>query len=317
MTRRGAVIAHFDPDGRIAPHVRRMVDSISSFSEQVVFVSTSDLLPAEHDWATGRATVLVRPNVGHDFVSYREGIRTLDLTHTDELVVCNDTAVFTDPGIVASGARSTARNADFWGITPGYGFTPHLQSYFIVFGRRALESTSFARFWDEVEVLGSRDDVITSFEVGLSAALRADGLHADTVLRPTRAERAVGSARAHSHELTAALQAHDPKKVAGWVRRTLRRAGAPEWNSAAALADRAVRAPRRLPAVKISTLRDDPYGLDSRSLLSACERRFPEAFAGVREYLDRTDPAYGGRWAARPELGPKWSRYRVPTRGSS
>jgi rhamnosyltransferase len=62
----------------------------------------------------------------------------------------------------------------------------------------------------------------------------------------------------------------------------------------AAMADRALGG-ARLPLVKIDTLRYDPYRLGSDRLLAACERQYPEQFAGVRQYLERTAVLYPPR----------------------
>lgn len=82
--------------------------------------------------------------------------------------------------------------------------------------------------------------------------------------------------------------------------------------AAAALADRQLGTPPRLPAVKLSTLRDDPYELDASALLSACEARYPLEFDGVRDYLRRVDVFYGDRWQKAQRIEPSCVRYRVP-----
>ena len=62
------------------------------------------------------------------------------------------------------------------------------------------------------------------------------------------------------------------------------------WNPAIGLADAALDG-GRLPYVKIDTLRYDPYGLNADKLLRLCERAYPDAFDGVRHYLDSTADA--------------------------
>jgi rhamnosyltransferase len=73
--------------------------------------------------------------------------------------------------------------------------------------------------------------------------------------------------------------------------RLLRERAAEPWNPARGLADRVID-DARLPYVKIDTLRYDPYNLDANRLLALCEKRFPERFAGVREYLRETSDWY-------------------------
>ena len=52
----------------------------------------------------------------------------------------------------------------------------HVQSYFLVFRRRTLDSRAFAEFWSSVLLYRSKFQVIRSDEVGLSAYLLENGL---------------------------------------------------------------------------------------------------------------------------------------------
>ena len=310
-TRRLAVMAHFDPHGVVAPHVRHCVEAMSDCADEFVVVSSADLTPESRAWLGARAELVVRPNVGHDFASYRAGLDRHDLSRVTELVLLNDSTVFPLIPLERVFAHMGPRPADFWGMTMGYGFFPHVQSYFVVFREAALRSPAFGAFWRDVGMMGDRSGVISEYELGLSRALCDDGLRMDSYLRPSAFDRLEGAARAGA--VAARAFAHDRRwrELLGWARRTVRHARDPEWNVAAALADRGAHRRVRLPAVKLSTLRDDPYVLDSRRLLAACEARHPDAFAGVREYLARTDPAYGGRWARTAGHRPPWLRYRI------
>lgn len=295
--RRVAVLAHYDPDGLVAPHVRRTIEAVAEFVDHLTVVSTADLVLTEREWIEERCTLIMRANVGHDFASYRVGIERLDLSSVDELVMMNDSAVF--PLIpLAQIFRDVSSAADFWGITEGFGFEPHIQSYFVVFRRAVLKADTFEFFWRGVDLL-ERGEVVKRYEVGLSQALLQAGLEMATYFRPSPWERLQGAARAHRNEGLRYLRKRRPRKVLGWVKRTIHHARRPEWNISAALPDRALGTNPRLPMVKISVLREDPYHLGTERLLTACERRHPEAFAGVRDYLRRTDSG-GDRGFLRP-----------------
>lgn len=309
-TRRLAVLAHFDPHGEVAPHVRRCVAAISAFADHLVVVSSADLTAESRMWLEANAELVMRPNVGHDFSSYRAGLDRRDLSPFTELMVMNDSAVFPLVPLDRLFTDMDDRPADFWGLTIGYGFVPHVQSYFVVFRETALRSPAFGAFWRDVEA-GDRSKVITEYEVGLSRTLCDAGLRMDSYLRPSAFDRLEGAARAGAVAARGYARDRRWRKLLGWTRRTVRHARHPEWNAAAALADRGLGRRVRLPAVKLSTLRDDPYVLDSHGLLAACEERHPDAFAGVREYLARTDGVYGGRWARTSAHRPAWLSYRM------
>lgn len=306
--RRAAVLAHFDADGAVAPHVVRLIDALALVAARVVVVSTSGIDAETRGRLPAGVEVFERANTGHDFAGYRAGIDLLDLSTLEELIVVNDSAVLP---LVPFDEILGRRAADVWGLTPGYGFAPHLQSYFLVFGPRALASPAFSAFWRTVDVDADRDQVIASSEVGLGTAMRDGGLSIGAFYRPGLRDRLIGAARAHGAEVAAHVRDRRWRRVAGWARRTVQRARQPEWNVSAALADRALGTRSRLPAVKLSVLRDDPYGLGTPHLLSMLERRHPVAFDGVREYLARTDHAYADRWQATQRSQPQGLRYRA------
>lgn len=312
--RRAAVLAHFDAGGGFAPHVGRLVEALAAHAGRVILVTASGLPAAARADLPSHVEVVDRPNRGHDFAGYRDGIARVDLGALDELIVVNDSAVL--PLVPLERILAARGDVDIWGLTPGYGFAPHVQSYFLVLGPRALRSPALAAFWRGIAGDGDRDHVIAAYEVGLGAAARAAGLTLGAYYRPGPLDRLVGAARSHAAEASGLRRDRQWRRLAGWLRRTIRRARSPEWNVAASLADRAARRRPALPAVKLSTLREDPYGLDAPRLLAGLERRHPEAFDGVRSYLERTDPAYGDRWRAtvdraRDRPAPRWARYRA------
>ena len=62
------------------------------------------------------------------------------------------------------------------------------------------------------------------------------------------------------------------------------------WNPTILLVDRVLEG--RLPVVKLQVFREDPGRLGADRLLVRCEGRFPELFAQVRPYLERTAASY-------------------------
>jgi len=293
---RFAVFAHFDPDGEVAPHVRRAIVALAEFAQRLVVVSTAPLTAGSREWLRTQAELVERANSGHDFASYRAGLELFD-GDADQLILMNDSAVVPLWSLTGIFAEMDSRHRDMWGLTPGYGFDRHIQSYFLVFERPAFESPVFREFWVSMPDTISRTEVIVGHEVGLSTIMRSAGFQLDTYFLPTIRDLIRGAARAHAAELDGAWRERRWRNVAGWYRRFPGRVRHPEWNPAVALADTALRRPHVLPAIKLSTLRDDAYHLGAPALLGALERHQPKHFVGVEDYLNRTDIAYGGRWA--------------------
>jgi hypothetical protein len=311
--RRFAVFAHFDPDGEVGPHVQRTVAALAAFVDRLVIVSTAPLTADARRWLRAAGELIERDNSGHDLASYGAGIAHLqdDPDEPGELILMNDSAVFPLMDLAHIFAVMDTREADAWGITPGFGYSPHIQSYMLVFRQPVLRAAVFRDVWAPRPGTRDRDDVIIEYEVGLARRLRAAGFRLDTYFRPSARDLVRGAVRSHFAELEQALRERRWRRTLGWVRRLPSRARRPEWNPAAALADIALRRPDRLPVVKISTVRDDPYRLGTPALLHAMEQRHPEHFAGVEAFLRRTDHAYGGRWLTTVGAPRARLRYRL------
>lgn len=188
--RRAVVMAHFHPQGAVPPHTARLLQCLSSLTDRVVLVSTRLADDARAALAPG-IEVIVRENSGYDFCSYQRGIRALgDLSDWDELIIANDSIYLLFPERLA-GVIATMRQADvdLWGLTASHQQQTHLQSYFVAFNRPALQGETFARFWDSVEVLHEKREIVRRYEVGLTAHFLAAGCRVGVALEPTARDR--------------------------------------------------------------------------------------------------------------------------------
>jgi rhamnosyltransferase len=194
-TRRAFVVAHYDPAGRVAWHLRELVQHLASLG-RVVFVSTQ-LAPDEARTLPAGVEVITRPNEGYDFFSYKRGIEALgDIGAVDRLIVLNSSFVCLDPARLTQNffARSRA-DIDMLGLTANYEYAAHLQSYWISFeNRRILDSAAFARWWSEMEPVSDRDEVIPRYEVGMSHAMHQAGFKLGSAFSPPPG---VGAAKPH------------------------------------------------------------------------------------------------------------------------
>jgi len=284
------VMAHFDPDGLVAPHVRRQIESWRELPVRLIVVSTAQLADEDREWLTAHAELIQRDNYGYDFLSYKEGLAAGgDLTHYDEVVICNDTFVGPLRAYAAVFAGMDERKVDFWGMARCNRRKPHVQSYFAVFRPQVVASAAFKEFWDGVVPLASRGAVIRRYEVGMSVRLRKAGFRFSSYFRESKRERRLGRLRVIWWVLH-----RQPSKRAGGRLAKLWEDAHEAWNPAAAMADSALRE-ARFPLVKIDTLRHDPYGLNSAKLLTLCEQAYPAEFEGVRDYLERTAARYPTR----------------------
>ncbi len=279
------VFACFDPDGEVAPHVRRHIEAWRGECRRLIVVSTSQLTAEGRSWLSANSELMERENYGYDFYSYRTGLLAAgDLSGYDEVVICNDT--FVGPLRPYAGIFSDMADTpvDFWGMTQNRRIEPHVQSYFVVFRRWVAGSKTFRDFWHGMAPVSDRREVIHRYEVGLSRRLIGAGFTMGRHFTESPGDRRIARLRVAWWVL------HRPGGRIGGIRRTAQRMSE-EWNPMYALADAAVLGDR-LPLVKLDTLRFDPYGLGAARLLRRCERAYPTAFEGVRAFLDRTAKRY-------------------------
>jgi hypothetical protein len=284
------VMAHYDAMGQVADHALYQMDAWGEVAERLIVVSTANLTdPDVVKQVESRAELVRRPNYGYDFFSYKTGLDAAgDLTPYDLVVICNDSYV--GPLVPYSKILATmaARPLDFWGLTLSARRGLHVQSFFVAFTPWVVKSQAFTTFWRNMTPVSDRFEVIKRYELGMSATLRASGFKDGGYFEENAADRRLARAR---HMWWAA---HTVKRLPHPRRDAWLRLPAEPWNPVACLADKALE-DARLPVVKIDTLRYDPYGLGSERLLSMCEQRYPAAFAGVREYLERTAELYPPR----------------------
>ena len=288
--KRLAVMAHFDYDGHVAPHVQRHVEALADAVDDLVVVSTADLTEESEAWLSEMATVLRRPNYGYDFLSYRTGLsHGGDLSAYDEVTVCNDS--FVGPVVPYASIFGTMsdRPVDFWGYTHTERVAPHIQSFFVTFRPWVVRSKAFSSFWSDMIPLSDRRQVILRYEVGMSARLTEAGFRGASYFEENEHDRTTARRRV---EWWALHRGAAPRSRSDLTR--VRRHRREAWNPSIALADR-VLDDARLPIVKIDTLRYDPYGLGAGRLLRRCEETYPEAFHGVRDWLEQTSGHYRPR----------------------
>jgi len=120
---------------------------------------------------------MIRDNLGFDFAGWAH-LRHLLTGVPERLMMINDSIVGpTDPASFAKlMARVRASAADVIGLTENSSPRQHLQSFFLVFTRKAQESAQFRRVFDTLICLPTKELVIEVFETRLTQHLTTAGL---------------------------------------------------------------------------------------------------------------------------------------------
>ncbi len=177
---RVAVFVHFDPAGSVQDFVTNYVAALQKAGLSVVFVSNCPTLD-ETSVTKLRAlcsSIILRNNMGHDFGAMRDALRILGLPrdNTKSVLIANDSVFGPLQDIGAILDQVDFQRADFWGATESWQHRYHLQSFFLIAGRRALESTAWKNFWRRVRLVQSRYWIVQRYEIGLTQAMLAGGM---------------------------------------------------------------------------------------------------------------------------------------------
>lgn len=191
-TSRIAIFVHYDQDSLIENYVITYLSALNEVANEVYFVSNCPQLketelkkiqPYVKD-------ITLRENIGGDFAAWQSVLLQLSLDSIskkyDELILANDSCYMIAKSFKPMFDSMTKENSDMWGITesiqPFYEdgekkvhIHPHLQSFFLVFKKKLLQSDLFQDFWKSVNPAFSRDETIIHYETYLTQHFRNHG----------------------------------------------------------------------------------------------------------------------------------------------
>ena len=179
---------------------------------------------------------------------------------------------------------------DFWGLTRTERVAPHVQSFFVAFRPWVIGSATFRRFWTGLDPLSTRRQVIMQHEVGLSGGLHCAGFRSGSYFQETDSDRRLARRRvrwwaAHRPGLT--RDARGPRHLPR-PSRASRGTRRPRWPTAPSTAA-GCRTSSSTPCASTRT------GSGPTSCSTYCEEQLPDAFAGVREFIEDTAVFYPPR----------------------
>lgn len=198
MRMNAAVVAHFDPNDRLEDNFRLMLLCLERVFDIVVLVTTSEL--PETETAQFKNVITIRrPNIGYDFYSYRVGLSYLyEHIEVGNILLVNSSFVVVDPDVFTQTLDNMLRLSqehEVVGVTGSQQFNWHLQSYLLLLGNKVFQSGWFKSFFANVQPLNSKLEIILSYEIGLSRALRANGVDAIALFKPKALQRLLAEVR--------------------------------------------------------------------------------------------------------------------------
>jgi hypothetical protein len=183
-----ALFATYSPHGWLKPHVLHYIESLRREGIAVVLivnaeaplrVSDADLLPRVDG-------LFVRQAKGYDFAAWAHVLQLRrEIFDASLLYLINDSVIGPIDQLEFRDLLRRIRDskADVVGLTESVDRVWHLQSFFLVFKRRALLSTAFEKFFAAIVCYEDKWDVITHYELRLETVLREAGLDCEAMFR--------------------------------------------------------------------------------------------------------------------------------------
>lgn len=158
---------------------------LASKGYSVLIVSNAALTDADAARLSPHLWRLVeRPNLGHDFGGYRDGIRLLWRWSVvpDTLLILNDSVWFPlDPGTSAIEDLEAHPAALAGAILRERGAERFLESYLYRVDGRLLSEPAFRDFWEGLRLTSNKYHVIRRGERGFSRRMRAAGVEVGSI----------------------------------------------------------------------------------------------------------------------------------------
>jgi len=144
------------------------------YGEVILLSSQENLSDVSCDFLKREGISLIfQVNAGFDFGQWHRAFQKVDIESYDRIILVNDSCVLFSP-LTDFIKWSDANKSDFQGMTCSEAIAPHLQSYFLVINKRAIQPVR--DYLNQNGLLQTISEVIRVYEVGMSTFLLNKGL---------------------------------------------------------------------------------------------------------------------------------------------
>lgn len=184
------IFAHFDHIGIIRADILSFLIKANTEYDVIYFVSTN-LKKSELLKIPSAITTIVRENHGYDFYSYRAGLLKFLQTNLAGInkgfvTFMNSSIIILDrEKLIKNLKKSFHNNSCVYGITTSYEIQHHIQSYLITIPFDLLRNEIFLHWWQNMEPLNDKREIIFRYELGLSVLLTELGYELKSTYKPS------------------------------------------------------------------------------------------------------------------------------------
>lgn len=189
-TDRLLLYVHYNKFSQLDPHVIYQLTKLKPLFKRIIIISNSPLGSGDETRLKTLADKLIkRTNIGYDFAAWRDAMASEgfpNLYKFDSVTLMNDTCFGPMFDLADTYKAMEKQPVDFWGLT-NHGeskngmpktdgpIPEHLQSYFIVFNKKLVQSQVFADFWQGIQDFQDVGDVVANYETQMTQTFRNSG----------------------------------------------------------------------------------------------------------------------------------------------
>lgn len=168
------LFSHFDKENKIKSDVIYYISELSN-SADIVFITTAEGLDDIYidKISTFCRDVIVKENYGYDFGAWKTGLEYVgeELHNYESLILCNDSVwgpLYDLEPIIDSVNTSSY---DVYALSDSYEIDYHLQSFFVIYSRKAFLSTVFQDYWLNFKIYKDKQAIIDNNEIAFSTKI--------------------------------------------------------------------------------------------------------------------------------------------------
>lgn len=171
----------YDKHGIVDSYVLEVLKSMKPFCDKIIIVVNGLLKDNSYkDLLTVSDEIIIRENTGFDVWAYKSVIDKFGweyFSQYDEFIIMNYTLIGPLYNIKNIFEEMNSRELDFWGLTLfhktpfdpfgaiKYGYIPtHIQSSFIVYRQKFMQSKDLHEFWEKMLPINSYTDSVSNYE---------------------------------------------------------------------------------------------------------------------------------------------------------
>lgn len=169
-----AVVAHFDPTGRLDASSRLVLEGLGRCGVPSLLMTTAPATDLEiAGWAVPQSTIVYgRDNRGYDFGSWAVALRVLPELAQKTVILTNNSMIGPFASLQPILDAALSSDADIWAVTASLQIRPHLQSFFLRFAPGVLAQPAIERHFRSVRHLRRKMAIVRKYEIGLSDVAR-------------------------------------------------------------------------------------------------------------------------------------------------